>query len=893
MRRLAALLVAAAVGAFTLLNTSCHEPAPTGTSRHAVRAGTPAPDEAAAVAISLRGVACEDGPGAVVCSGTLVSSRLVLTAGHCAEPYARGRIEVWTGASLESPDLDRRVISSISVHPEYTETTSAFDAALLLLDSPLDAPLWPVPPTPMDATWVGRTVRVLGFGETGDTAGLTAGERRSGTAVITAVDEFTFTLAPDPALTCRGDSGGPVLADIDGVPHLVGVTSAGDKECIEQSVAARVDTLLPGFLDVALAAAPPDDPPIPLEQTCSSPCTADLDCPADLVCAEDGSGAARCLLPGLEPAHLGPSCEDAAACGEAPCVALGPTCRCHTPCDPTTDPAPERRRLLRGRPRLRRRDRSSFTFRIHVVLFRRRARRRPRAPPPHAALAREQIEGTTGLRPAQWCYAAAMTPSFPAAPRVAALFGLCALASCGARSSLFEDDASLAGTGGTTDTTGTSPAGGGGGEGGSGLPPCHLVPASPPSIPLHSFPEGNADTSMLAVIDPGDAQAPSGPRPARLASQAISQDANFWHPELRVAGLTVGADWPDGLVVDPPPTLAGFDAHSGGRTAVGADGKVAVLWFHGDEAAGLPTGLQIRTIDAESWANGPATFVDPEGSSAHALRPGKLDGTPDGPDGFVAAWSSYAAVSAVEPNVAVLDGDGAIVMGPFAVPGADFYPRAYADVLWTGATHLVAVGAMQCPDFGPPCVSSAMNILRIVPPSGDSAGGVELVSSIPFVNATGEARRPSFARTTKGVWLTWSEIEPEDQTAPRYQRLARLDPSGIPAGPPELLAEGLDVVTAMTSSATDTDLLIAWGELAKPDSNPGSPGYARIVLHHRDAEGLPLDPPLSIDTTSFANNPSISLVGLRHPHAMLVAWSSLAEDGAKSITYLSRLDCSE
>ena len=341
MRRLAVLAAAVLAAAAAFLNTSCHDSPPTGTSRHPVRAGTPAPDETAAVAISLRGVACEDGPGAVVCSGTLVSSHLVLTAGHCAEPYARGRIEVWTGASLESPDLDRRGVSSISVHPEYTETSSAFDAALLLLDSPLDAPLWPVPPTPMDATWIGRTVRVFGFGETGETAGLTPGERRSGTAVITAVDEFTFTLAPDPALTCRGDSGGPVLADIDGVPHLVGVTSAGDKECTEQSVAARVDTLLPGFLDIALAAAPPAAPPIPLEQTCSSSCTADLDCPVDLVCADDGSGSMRCLLPGLEPARFTAPCEDSAACGEARCVALGPTCRCHAPCDPPIAPDPQ------------------------------------------------------------------------------------------------------------------------------------------------------------------------------------------------------------------------------------------------------------------------------------------------------------------------------------------------------------------------------------------------------------------------------------------------------------------------------------------------------------------------------------------------------------------------
>lgn len=488
-----------------------------------------------------------------------------------------------------------------------------------------------------------------------------------------------------------------------------------------------------------------------------------------------------------------------------------------------------------------------------------------------------------------------MTSFVTGTARAVALFGLCALASCGARSSLHGDDVSPAGSGGNAAAGGGGVGGGGaaGGAGGSVPPSCHLVSASPPSIPLHSFPEGNADTSILAVIDPGDAEDPMGPRPARVASQAISEDANFWHPELRVARLTVGADWPDGLLVDPPPTLAGFDAHSGGRIAVGGGGELAVLWFHGDEAAGFPTGLKIRTLDVGSWSTGPETFVDPEGSAAHALRPGKLDGTPDGPDGFVAAWTSYAAVSAFEPHVAVMDGAGKMAMGPFAVGGQDTYPRTYADVLWTGTTHLVAVGVMVCPDIGPPCVPSAMNILRIVPPSDDSAGGVELVSSIPLVNAGGEARRPSFAQTAKGVWLTWSESDPEDQGAPRYQRLARLDPSGNTVGTPEILAESPDVVTAMTCSATDTDLLIAWGELAKPDSNPASIGYTRVVLQHRDAEGIPLDPPSSIEATAFANSPSISIAGLQHPRGVLVTWSAVGVDGGKSITYLSRLDCSE
>jgi V8-like Glu-specific endopeptidase len=323
-----------------LLCTSCDPgaaPAPRlpaapeapATARQPVSGGEPAPDEAAAVAISLRSAACAQ-PATVVCSGALVSSRVVLTAGHCAEPYARGRIEVWTGAGLGDPDLERRAVSAIQVHPEYDETASPFDAAVLHLATPLDAPLWPLPKAPMDATWVGRTVRVLGFGE--PASGGTTGERRAGTAVITAVTQHTFTMAPDPALTCRGDSGGPVLADIDGTTHLVGITSAGDAKCTEWATAARVDSLTDNLLAAALA-EPPEDPPITPGEVCAAPCTGDVDCPADLVCAGDGSGDARCVLPGLEPGGFQGTCDDDAACAEGPCVSVGDECRCLVPCE--------------------------------------------------------------------------------------------------------------------------------------------------------------------------------------------------------------------------------------------------------------------------------------------------------------------------------------------------------------------------------------------------------------------------------------------------------------------------------------------------------------------------------------------------------------------------------
>jgi hypothetical protein len=480
---------------------------------------------------------------------------------------------------------------------------------------------------------------------------------------------------------------------------------------------------------------------------------------------------------------------------------------------------------------------------------------------------------------------------------VCVVFAAALGAACGARSSLRGelDARGTAGSSGAANGAGGSSGSAGigaGGAGGGAVPPtCHLVLASPAAIPLIAFPEGDADTPLLAVIDPGDAADPSGPRPARVAAQAISQDANFWHPELRIAGLRIDVPWPDGATIEQAPVLAGIDAHAWGRIATAPDGGVGVLWYRGDEAAGKPAGLKFRLFDTTRWSGGPEVWVDPEGESAHALRPGKLDGTPGGPDGYVAAWRQSPAFGP-ETRVAVLDPSGAIAMGPFATANTSDLAWRVTDAIWTGEAHLVAVPTMACTDDGPPCNPDSMNILRVVPPSGGDAGGVELVSSIPLVSPGAEPRRPVFGRTATALWLAWSEKDPGDETAPRRMRLVRLDAAGNIAAEAETVAEGVVPAAALSVASSEHDLLLAWGEVANPDLGTGTTGHSRLVVHHRDGEGSPLDSPISIETTGFANNPSITMVAVDHPWSVIVSWASMEEGtGARSITYLSRLDC--
>jgi hypothetical protein len=471
-----------------------------------------------------------------------------------------------------------------------------------------------------------------------------------------------------------------------------------------------------------------------------------------------------------------------------------------------------------------------------------------------------------------------------------AAVALLGLASCGSRSSLIGG-----GPAGADGGAGSTPAGGagGGGSGGGVLPVCHLDLASPPSIPLHAFPEGGADSPALVVLHPGAAEGPSGPEVARVASQARSNDANFWHPEIRIAELAVDLPWPDGVSMSHAPTLAGIDSHGWGRLAAGANGGLALFWHRGDEAAGLPTGIKLRAFDTTSWGSGAETFIDPEGYSPHEIRAAKLDGTASGPPGYIASWTRWEAASALVAYVAVFDAAGSFTMGPVAVGAEEDSPRTFADVIWTGETHLVAVGATVCQEGGPPCSPGAMNILRLVPGSPMGDAGVELVASIPLVSPEAFPRRPSFARTGNSLWVTWSEVDGAVEPPTRRMRIARLDPAGNVVGAPETLADGAAAGTSMISTGTESDLLIAWGEIVDESLPPGQVGHSRVVVHHRDAEEKEIDAPILVDTASFANQASLSIVGLQRPRAFLVTWAAYREDGLEEITYLSRLDCSD
>jgi secreted trypsin-like serine protease len=182
-------------------------------------------------------VALVDPQGAVTCTGTVVARDRVLTAAHCVALGPLPRIFVGSDPAAAGTWID---VAEAELHPDYLiPQPGTHDLALLRLAD--DAEVEPLPlATGSPAPGAGEPIRIVGFGLPAAAGGATI--KRSGTTTVTAGDERTFSSAPDPALTCYGDSGGPALADGGDREQVVGVAASGDSECSVMARHTRIDT---------------------------------------------------------------------------------------------------------------------------------------------------------------------------------------------------------------------------------------------------------------------------------------------------------------------------------------------------------------------------------------------------------------------------------------------------------------------------------------------------------------------------------------------------------------------------------------------------------------------------------------------------------------------------
>ena len=178
------------------------------------------------------------------CSGTLLSSKLFLTAGHCTESPA-AHVEIWFDADVESGipkngyPYDGDVGGTPYTHPSYDPNAFyLYDLGVVVLDKPMKMRTYGVLPQldQLDALSVGRhtTFTAVGYGLQEINPAYVEAERVRMVAYPWLeqinggiVGDYSLLLSNNHSSggTCFGDSGGPNFLGTSNV--VAGVTSFG------------------------------------------------------------------------------------------------------------------------------------------------------------------------------------------------------------------------------------------------------------------------------------------------------------------------------------------------------------------------------------------------------------------------------------------------------------------------------------------------------------------------------------------------------------------------------------------------------------------------------------------------------------------------------------------
>ncbi len=187
-----------------------------------------APSEAVA-----RSIVTVIGSRGNVCTGSLIASTIVLTAGHCITPNTSYRVIDYT---TQPP----RLISAQKAvtHPQFNMQAmnahrATADVALLQLPSPVPGKAPALLGTPRIPIMPGAPFTVAGIGATASGSDTGVGTVRAAGLTVTGNPGTLQMRLVDPLTqnkrtgigACTGDSGAPAFEDQNGTSVIVGVVS--------------------------------------------------------------------------------------------------------------------------------------------------------------------------------------------------------------------------------------------------------------------------------------------------------------------------------------------------------------------------------------------------------------------------------------------------------------------------------------------------------------------------------------------------------------------------------------------------------------------------------------------------------------------------------------------
>lgn len=201
-----------------------------------------------------------DGTPIPLCSGTLISPTVFLTAGHCTTVFSdRGVTRIWVSFDAQFDPATSALIpaASYATHPDFNPSTVFNDVGVVLLAAPVQSATLGKLPTAnlLDQLQAAGTLQNttfvnVGYGVTTDFKGgppaqTFDGMRRRSTSPYSGLTPIWLHLlanndATGQGGTCFGDSGGPhFLGDSN---LVVSVTSWGDTHCRALNMTQRLDT---------------------------------------------------------------------------------------------------------------------------------------------------------------------------------------------------------------------------------------------------------------------------------------------------------------------------------------------------------------------------------------------------------------------------------------------------------------------------------------------------------------------------------------------------------------------------------------------------------------------------------------------------------------------------